>query len=152
MSGQVTHPRPAPLIGRPAAQSLRNQTLPVISRITSARRSRCLSLALSSYSLHPLPISSISSHLVFFHCLVLVLSRVLYTSSFPTLFRIVVIVILALPIMKAPSLLAAALLAGGTSAEVHKLKLNKVPLEEQLVSPSILIHIPSLMDIRAPFR
>lgn len=54
--------------------------------------------------------------------------------------------------MKAPSLLAAALLAGGTSAEVHKLKLNKVPLEEQLVSPSILIHIPSLMDIRTPFR
>jgi len=36
--------------------------------------------------------------------------------------------------MKAPFIAAAALLAGGASAEVHKLKLNKVPLEEQLVS------------------
>lgn len=36
--------------------------------------------------------------------------------------------------MKAPLLAAATLLAGGASAEVHKLKLNKVPLEEQLVS------------------
>lgn len=36
--------------------------------------------------------------------------------------------------MKAPFLLSAALLVGASTAEVHKLKLNKVPLEEQLVS------------------
>lgn len=38
-----------------------------------------------------------------------------------------------LPIMKAASLLATALLVGASSAEVHKLKLNKVPLDDQLV-------------------
>lgn len=36
--------------------------------------------------------------------------------------------------MKSTSLLAAAVLLGGVTAEVHKLKLNKVPLSEQLVS------------------
>lgn len=36
--------------------------------------------------------------------------------------------------MKSASLLTASVLLGCASAEVHKLKLNKVPLEEQLVS------------------
>lgn len=35
--------------------------------------------------------------------------------------------------MKA-SLITAALLLGGTEAAVHKMKLNKIPLDEQLVS------------------
>ena len=37
--------------------------------------------------------------------------------------------------MKSASLLAASVLLAGASAEVHKLKLNKVPLSEQMVSP-----------------
>lgn len=36
--------------------------------------------------------------------------------------------------MKTVSVLAAATLLGSASAGVHKLKLNKVPLSEQLVS------------------
>lgn len=36
--------------------------------------------------------------------------------------------------MKSISLLAASALLGSASAEVHKLKLNKVPLSEQFVS------------------
>ncbi|EYE94660.1 aspartic endopeptidase Pep2 [Aspergillus ruber CBS 135680] len=46
--------------------------------------------------------------------------------------------------MKAPFIAAAALLAGGASAEVHKLKLNKVPLEEQLYTHNIDAHVRSL--------
>lgn len=40
---------------------------------------------------------------------------------------------LSLPIMKSFALLTASVLLGTASAEVHKLKLNKVPLEDQLV-------------------
>jgi saccharopepsin len=44
--------------------------------------------------------------------------------------------------MKSTSLLTASVLLGYASAAVHKLKLNKVPLDEQLVSdhesPSII--------------
>lgn len=36
--------------------------------------------------------------------------------------------------MKSFALLTASALLGGASAEVHRLKLNKVPLSEQLVS------------------
>jgi saccharopepsin len=39
--------------------------------------------------------------------------------------------------MKSVALLTASVLLGSASAEVHKLKLNKVPLSEQLVSPHI---------------
>ena len=47
---------------------------------------------------------------------------------------------LSLPTMKSFALLTASVLLGGASAEVHKLKLNKVSLAEQLVrmaSPQI---------------
>lgn len=47
--------------------------------------------------------------------------------------------------MKA-SLITAALLLGSTEAAVHKMKLNKVPLDEQLVSlafGSLPAHLPS---------
>jgi saccharopepsin len=44
--------------------------------------------------------------------------------------------------MKSTSLLTASVLLGSASAAVHKLKLNKVPLDEQLVSdyesPSVI--------------
>lgn len=42
--------------------------------------------------------------------------------------------------MKSASLLTASVLLGCASAEVHKLKLNKVPLEEQLVSVALSLH------------
>ncbi|KAF9891088.1 Vacuolar protease A [Aspergillus nanangensis] len=42
--------------------------------------------------------------------------------------------------MKSASLLTASVLLGCASAEVHKLKLNKVPLDEQFVSIALLIH------------
>lgn len=46
--------------------------------------------------------------------------------------------------MKVPSLLAATVLAGSATAEVHKLKLNKVPLEEQFNARTIDSHIRAL--------
>lgn len=40
--------------------------------------------------------------------------------------------------MKSIALLTASALLGSAAAEVHKLKINKVPLEEQLVRPPLL--------------
>lgn len=135
----MTHLRPAPLIGRPAAQSLRNQTLLLVASLPLGvpDLSSLFSLLSSLFILLPSP-----SHLI--HILSYHLHRIIHVLSWGFIHESVfhslpVVVILALPIMKAPCLLAAAaLLAGGTSAEVHKLKLNKVPLEEQLVSRSML--------------
>ncbi|KAE8152670.1 aspartic peptidase domain-containing protein [Aspergillus avenaceus] len=46
--------------------------------------------------------------------------------------------------MKSPSLLTASVLLGCASAEVHKLKLNKVPLEEQFNLNNIDAHVQAL--------
>ncbi|KAL4897093.1 aspartic peptidase domain-containing protein [Aspergillus ambiguus] len=46
--------------------------------------------------------------------------------------------------MKSASLFAASVLAGCASAEVHKLKLNKLPLDEQLFTQNIDAHIQAL--------
>jgi len=46
--------------------------------------------------------------------------------------------------MKGSSLMAAGALFGSASAGVHKMKLKKVPLSEQLVSGVVLCIQPSL--------
>ncbi|KAJ5541307.1 hypothetical protein N7494_006383, partial [Penicillium frequentans] len=50
----------------------------------------------------------------------------------------------SLPIMKSVALLTASVLLGSASAEVHKLKLNKVPLSEQLNTHNIDAHVHAL--------
>jgi saccharopepsin len=46
--------------------------------------------------------------------------------------------------MKYTSAVAAATLLGSASAGVHKMKLKKVPLSEQLVSPDFIVDILAL--------
>ncbi|KAJ5167946.1 Vacuolar protease A [Penicillium canariense] len=54
--------------------------------------------------------------------------------------------------MKSFTLLTASALLGAASAEVHKLKLNKVPLDEQLTAANIDRHVQSLGQKYMGFR
>lgn len=82
---------------------------------------------------HPLSLLTLSSfHLPSHHLPSLSIHRSIHPSS-DTLSLLRLPFFDLLPIMKAASLLATALLVGASSAEVHKLKLNKVPLDDQLV-------------------
>lgn len=122
---QVTQLRPADLIGRPVACS------------RSATRSESRSPASPPLRLQPPSFFYLSLPFLFFIPSPSIPYR-LFPSQILTFFRrnwfrfFTLLSLIAN--MKAPFIAAAALLAGGASAEVHKLKLNKVPLEEQLVS------------------
>jgi len=111
--------------------TLRNQIGVTLTRITPSP---------SPTSLHPsstspsslLTLHSISIHLLSF--VVIADSHILSSQPTRIFFLFFSALLSLIANMKAPFIAAAALLAGGASAEVHKLKLNKVPLEEQLVS------------------